>query len=37
MKSESYSGNMGVCSEKTEGGVVVALMEGVMVVDVLTR
>ena len=37
LRSESYSGNMGVCSERTEGSVIAALIERVMVVDGLIR
>ena len=35
--SESYYSNRGLCSEISEGSVVVSLMEGVMVLDVLAR
>ena len=37
MSSESYPRNKGLWTNRAEGGVVVALIEGVMVVYVLER
>ena len=37
LRSESYPSNKGVCPDRAEGGVVVTLMEGVMLMDGLAR